>query len=141
MQKNFGIATVVGFLVLFFLGYALYGVALVGFFEANTGGATNVPREPMAIWAVAVGQLLFAAFLPLALGWKGVGSAADGAKAGMLVGFLVSLSYDLTLWGTTNLMNTMGTIGDVVVFTAISGVAGAAIGAMLNRGGGQAQAA
>jgi len=140
MQKNFGVATVVGFLVLFFLGYALYGVALAGFFEANTGGATNVPREPMAIWAVAVGQLLFAALLTLALGWKGVAGTADGAKAGLLVGFLVALSYDLTLWGTTNLMNAAGMIGDVVVFAAVSAVAGAAIGAMLNRGG-QAAAA
>ncbi|MDH3223475.1 MAG: hypothetical protein OEO23_07140, partial [Gemmatimonadota bacterium] len=102
--------------------------------------ATNVPREPMAIWAVAVGQLLFAALLTLALGWKGVAGTADGAKAGLLVGFLVALSYDLTLWGTTNLMNAAGMIGDVVVFAAVSAVAGAAIGAMLNRGG-QAAAA
>ena len=49
------VGSLVGGIVLFFLGYAIFGVLLAGFFEANRGSATGVNRESIDFVVLAIG--------------------------------------------------------------------------------------
>ena len=62
--QRFAIGTVVGGLVLFFLGYLVFGVVFADFFAANAGTATGVQKEPFD-------------FVSLAIASAGVGRGAD----------------------------------------------------------------
>ena len=121
------LGTLVGGLILFFIGYALYGVLLAGFFEANQGTATGVMREDMSFVALALGQLMWAGVLTMILGWRGATSAADGFAGGATVGGLFFLGFDLTLYATTNISTLTGAFADAVVAALLFGIAGAAI--------------
>jgi hypothetical protein len=121
------LGTVVGGVVLLVLGYALYGVLLTGFFQANAGTATGVNREPMNFVALTLGQLAWGAALTAILAWKGASTPADGAATGAIAGALVFLGFDLTLYGTTNVQNLTASLVDAAVATVLFAVTGAVI--------------
>ena len=125
--RNCLMGTLVGGIVLFFLGYGLYGILLAGFFEANTGTATGVTREPFDFVSLAVGQLMWAGAITMVLGWKGASTAMDGFTTGATVGALFFLGFDLTLYATTNLSTLTGAIADAVVATILFGITGAIV--------------
>ena len=121
------LGTVVGGLVLFFLGYLTYGIVFASFFEANAGSASGVNREPFNFVALAIGQLAWGAVLTLILGWSRVSSVAEGVKAGALAGLLFFLGIDLTLYATTNISNLTASLVDPILAAVLFGVTGAAI--------------
>lgn len=126
------VAGVVGGIVLFVMGFLLYGLAFMGFFEANAGSATGVYKEVPTFWALGLGQLLTGIFLALILArWPGARSFAGGLKVSLGLGLLLGFAFDLTWYGTTNIMNLTGTLVDPFVLAVEFGVAGGVIGAML----------
>ena len=133
--QRFALATVVGGITLFVLGFLIYGVLLMDFFAANTGSATGALREVPLFWSLGLGELALAALLTLAIGgWARKASAADGLKTGAVVGLLLSLAVGLTFYGVTNMSNLTATLTDIVVGTVRLALAGAAIGAVLSKG-------
>ena len=133
--NKLAVATLAGAVTLFFLGYLIYGMALAGFFETNVGSATGVPRDPLNLVAIGLGQIPAALFLAMAISrWGGSETAAGGAKVGALFGFLVALGTDLTLYGTTNISNLTATLVDPFLAMVLFAVSGAVIGMMLGRG-------
>ncbi|MEX2295381.1 MAG: hypothetical protein WD804_03590, partial [Gemmatimonadota bacterium] len=58
--------------------------------------------------------------------------AGGGAKVGAIVGFLMALSYDLTMFGSSNLMNLTATLVDPLIsgvhFAVVGGVTAVALG-------------
>ena len=133
--KKFAIGTVAGGIAFFLLGWLLYGMLLMNYFEANAGSATGVNRESMNMIALFLGNLAMAALLTLVfLRWAGVSTFMGGLKAGALIGLLIALGLDLTMFGTTNIMTLNGMVMDVVVYTIMSAVAGGVIGWLLGMG-------
>jgi len=53
--QRLALGTVVGGLVLFLLGYLVYGVLFASFFATNVGTATGVTREPFNFVALLLG--------------------------------------------------------------------------------------
>ena len=136
--KQFLLATVLGAITLFALGGLVFALALAGFFEANS---TSAMRDAPLFGWIALGQLILAALLTLVLGsWARVSSAGDGLKKGLLFGLLMAGGYDLTLYGTSDLMNLPATVVDVLGVALLVGAAGAVIGAILSRSSSQASA-
>jgi hypothetical protein len=131
--QRYLLGTLAGGIVLFFLGYLLHGVLLAGFFAANMGSATGVTREPFDFVSLALGQLVWGAALTTVLHWRGVSAWMDGLKTGATVGLLMFFGIDLTLYGTTNIMNLTGAVADAVVATVLFAVAGAVIAAVQGR--------
>jgi uncharacterized membrane protein len=127
--QRFVIGTVVGGLVLFFVGYLIFGILTVDFFEANRGSATGVPKDPINFVALAVGQLAWGSLLTLILNWRSSSSIGQGASIGAIVGVLVFAGIDLTLYATSNVQNMTAALADVVLTTVLFAVAGAAIAA------------
>lgn len=77
MDKNFAIGTIVAAVAFVVLGWLGSQVNFGEQVAMNAGGL--------------IGVLFQGAFLTLVFGWRGVGSAQDGAKVGALVGALMSL--------------------------------------------------
>ena len=121
------LGTVVGGLVLFLLGYLVYGVLFASFFATNVGTATGVTREPFNFVALLLGQLAFAAILTMIFGWSAVRSAGQGAKIGALAGLLFFLGIDLTLYATTNVQNLAASLVDALLAALLFAVSGAVI--------------
>ena len=130
--QRFLLATLSGGVTLFVLGGLIYALLLSGFFEANM--SSGVMRDPPLFVWIAIGQLVLAAFLTLAIGsWAGVASAGEGFRKGALFGLLFGAALDFTMYGTSNVANMTATVADIGITTVVLGVAGAVIGAVLSR--------
>ena len=125
--QRLALGTVVGGLVLFLLGYLVYGVLFASFFATNVGTATGVAREPFNFVALLLGQLAFAAILTMIFNWGAVRSASQGAKIGALAGLLFFLGIDLTLYATTNVQNLAASLVDPLLAAVLFAVSGAVI--------------
>lgn len=129
MNKKCILATVAGGVALFVLGYVFYGLLLVDFF------ANDVMSAAPNYMALAGGQLAGGALLALVLSWKGAEGPVEAFKAGAGVGVLYSLSMGLTMFGTTDGINTMTTvIGDAVVMLVMYGIGGMVVAKILHDG-------
>ena len=141
MDKRLITGTVAGGITLFVLGYLIYGLALADFFAGNAGGATGVARDPVIMWAIAVGEFSIAALVTLALGWTGASSMGDGFKTAALVGFLVWLGADFIHYGVSDVANLTATIVDPLVELVRNGIAGVVIVAVTGKMAGSASSA
>lgn len=127
------IGTVVGGIVLFFLGYLVFGVLFADFFAANAGTATGVEKMPFDFVSLGIGQLAWGAALTVILTWAGVRSIGQGATTAGIAGLLVFLGFDLTMYATSNMSNLTATLVDPILAGVLFAVAGAAITAATGR--------
>jgi hypothetical protein len=130
-SQKFLLGGLVGGILYFLLGYVCYGLLLKNFF-ADNGMATNM--DTMVWWAMIVGNLAGGYLLAYILGKASVASAGGGAGTGFVVGLLMSLSFDLIMYGIGKGMTLKAIAADVAVGAVISAIAGAAIGAVLASG-------
>jgi hypothetical protein len=120
--------TVVGGIVVFLVGWLIYGVLLMDYMKANMNQCTARPEGVMIWWAMIASQFLSALLLTLVLKWSGAKGIADGLKTGALFGILLGASMDLSFWSMTTLYNNLGVLAvDVVVYTLLMAVMGMVI--------------
>lgn len=132
--KQWAAGIIGGAIVLYALGYVIFDTLLGDFYAANGGSATGVPRDPQILWAVGVGALAYAALMMNALKAHAASlSVACGAKVGAMVGFLLWLCADFTLYGITNMNNLTLTIVDPLAELVRGGITGALLAALLPR--------
>ncbi|MBK9107199.1 MAG: hypothetical protein IPM92_02155 [Saprospiraceae bacterium] len=130
------IAGLLGGIAYFFLGWLLYGMLLASTFESLMGSAQGVNRsdDEMVLWALAIGNLAMGLAMAYILNnWAKVSTVQTGAINAATVALMLSLGYDLMWFSTTHLMTLSGVLLDVVVYTAMSAIAGAIIGWWLGR--------
>src|SRR5262249_33824800 len=126
--------TLVGGVVLYIVGYLMFTVVFGGFYAANAGSATGVDRSAELTWAVALGSLAYAALIIYAMGNRGGSlSIGGGITVGAIVGFLVWLNADFTLYGLTNIANLTRTVVDPLLEIVHGGIGGFFIGLVLGR--------
>ena len=132
--KRFVIGTLAGGIVMYLVGYLIWGLLLADFFAANAGSATGVARETRLIWAVVLGTFSLAALVTLAVGSQaGASTILDGLKIGAIVGFLVWFGVDFMDYGIRNVSNLTATIVDPLLEIVRTGIGGAVIAAVLGR--------
>ena len=129
--KRIVIGTIAGSIVLYIVGYLIFSVAVADFYAANTGMA-GVFKEPNLQWALAVGNLPMAVLITLCLTNRAP-TVVGGLIIGGILGFLVWLHADLSLYAFTNLFNLTVTLIDPVLSAIPSALAGAVIAAVLAR--------
>ena len=125
--------TVVGGIVLFFLGYLIFGIVFDDFFAANAGTATGVPKMPLNFVALGIAQLAWGAALTLILNWASVRSIGQGVTVGGLSGLLFVLGIDLTMYATSNTQNLTAALVDPILAAILFAVAGGAIAAVAGK--------
>ncbi len=128
------VATVVGGIVLLVTGYVIFNMLLMDFYTANVGTATGVDRDAPVVWALIVGNLLYAALITYAIGQRGAANITEGAMVGAIVGLLLWGTADITLYGFSNIANMTRTLVDPIVELVHGGLGGAVIAAMLRSG-------
>jgi uncharacterized membrane protein len=131
------IAGLIGGVVAFILGYLAWGLLLGDFFEANSGSASGVMRadEEMLWIPMILGHLSWGLFFALIFGrWANISTFVTGAKAGAVLGFLVSFTFDMINLGSTNLSTLTGAIVDILVMSIIAAIVGGVVGWYLGRG-------
>src|SRR5678815_1184609 len=80
-------------------------------------------------WALILGQLAAGFLTAYVIGKAGATTAGAGAGVGFVVGLLVCLGFDLTMYGvSTTISSLKGLAADVAASAVISAIAGGAIG-------------
>lgn len=130
------LTTLVGFVVLFLLGWLLYGFLLMDFYTTNTGTATGVMRSEtdMVWWALILGNLFQAYLLVYIFGkWANITTFGGGFSGGLIIGLIIGFAFNLSMYGTANIANLTATLVDPFVSGIMMGVTGGVIGWMLGR--------
>ena len=134
--KNFFIGGIVGGIVFFLLGWLFYGTLLAGYFHEHPGTATGVekPMDQMIWWALILGNIMSGFLLAYVFSKSGVATMVSGLITGGVLGFLMSVSYDLIMFATTNITSKHSMVADIATFTVMSAIAGAVVGAVMGMG-------
>ena len=128
--QRFLIATVLGGVTLFLVGFLVWGLALANAYEASV-----VDREaPLFLW-LALSQFAWAAVLTVIIGkWPGASTPGGGFKAAAIIGFLISVALGLGFYAMMTLPISVMSYVDPFLWAIYFGTAGAAIGWWLGRG-------
>ena len=128
--KKFFISGLIGGIVSFFVGFAIYGIALAGVMEASAGTATNVAKGPteMVYWSIMLGSLFMGFTLAFIFELGKIKSTGRGFVIGAIAGLFIIAGHDFTSYGTANLFNLKGLFIDLGASTIMQAITGAAIG-------------
>ncbi len=119
-------ATLAGFIIYFLLSWLVYGVLLLDFYEANSMQYEGLMKEMPDMLLMVVGGIVWAFFIVYIFQVIGnVRTAGKGFTAGLILTFLILLSYDLYFMASMNLFNWMLMIVDVVFGSIVGGIVGA----------------
>lgn len=129
------ISGIVGGVVIFLAGYLIYGMIMMNYFMSNMVTYTGLMKEPMELWAMAVGNIVLGILLAYILQMGGVVSASRGAGIGAIVFFMIGLSINLVMFAQMNLSPLHVSFVDAICMAIMGALAGAVIGWMLGRGG------
>lgn len=135
MNTKFLVGALIGAIVFFFSGWLVYGIMLADTMASFTNTACARPMEEMNMGLMVAGNLGFGLLYAYILsGNAKFASLSGGAVGGAIVGLLMSFSYDNMIYAQSTMMTSYtGIIYDVVSWTVLSTLAGAAIGWWLGR--------
>lgn len=129
------IAALGGAVVNFFLGWLVYGLLLMDYYEANTVQYEGLMNEMPNLFMIFLGGLSMALLYTIIYQvWAGIKTFLGGLKAGIIIGFLFSLSINLYWQASMNLMTNQVAILDVFIGAAMLGLMGGVIGWILGIG-------
>ncbi len=122
------LATLAGFVVMFLLGYAIWGYATADFFESHT--LNSFMKDPPDMLIIAISNLLAVFALSTIYGKWAAGnySAASGFNFGFWIGVFIGLGINLLTYGTTEMMDLTGHLVEAVIDIIFYGILGAVIG-------------
>ena len=136
MNSKVLIASLLGAVTAFILGYLLWGMILADFMSHNSGSATGVMKTKMGgtdMLSIFLGNLAISyLFVHIFTKWAGISTFSGGLRAGALIGLLMALGFDLVSYGANNIMNMNATIVDIIAGTAYYAIIGGVIGGYLN---------
>jgi hypothetical protein len=131
--KKFLTGTIVGGITYFILGFVFYAVLFDGYFETHGNYGSLERTDHLIWWALILGNLAGAAMLTyIFLNWANIITFKSGLKAGIIIGLLLALSFDLIMFATTRLLDWRGIVVDIAIGTVMTAIAGGVIGAVLH---------
>ena len=133
--RKFVLASIVGGITYFFLGFVMYGLVLEDFFSAHTAPGIAKSDTEMKYYPLVVGNMATACLITLIfVRWAKIRTFAEGFKASALIGFLVGTGFDLVVYDTAKMMSAVGTVASILVTAMNMAIVGGVIGAVLGRG-------
>jgi uncharacterized membrane protein len=132
MNSKTIVAAITGLILMFFLGWLVWGILLVNFYQANTVEYPGLMKEMPDMIPLILGQLLMSFMLAFVFQrWAGIKTFMGGLLGGLILGGLISAAYDLYFLAGMNLYNVPVIIVDIIVNTAMLGLVGGVIGWIL----------
>ena len=126
----------IGTVVAFLLGWLVYGMLLHNYMSENMGSATGVMKgdEDMNWIALILGHVAMGMLLALIYGrWANISTFATGAKAGAVIGFLMTAMHALISLGTSNIHAWNTAIIDMIAGAVITAIVGGVVAWFLGR--------
>lgn len=132
-SKSNLLATLVGTIVMFFLGYLIWGIATADFFEEHS--TINVMKEVPDLGMIALANLIAVfALSTLYSKWaRGHHSLSQGFQFGAWIGVFVGIGMGLLNYGTTEFMDLTGYMAEAVLDIIFYGILGAVIAFMYQK--------
>lgn len=125
------ISGIAGGIVAFFAGWVIYGMLLMDYMTQNSGSATGVMRTDadMIWWALIAGNLLMGILYSYIFNkWANIATLGAGIGAGAVIGLIMGAGFDLTMYGTSNIMNLNATMVDIAASTVLGALTGGTVG-------------
>lgn len=118
------LSTIVVGIVLFLLGWLIYGILFADYFHRFFGHIQR-PMDEMKIWAFGVANLAQAFFMYMiyAKGYKGGSPVSEGFRFGILIGLFLSIPHMFMTWGGMPVM-ARGAAADAIVCLFMAVIAG-----------------
>ena len=131
------LSTIIGGIVLFVLGWILYGLIFMNFFTEGYGKIMRDPND-FKMWAIIVANLLQAFFLAWIYpkGYKGGSPAKEGFMFGIEFGLLLSVPYVFYMWASYPITWQVALVDGIIVGFMIL-IAGLVIGLIYGNIGGK----
>lgn len=130
------IAGIAGGVIFFLLGWLIYGILLMDFMTANAGpAAATMHKEPMEMWALVVSNLSWGFLFAIMFGkWAAGITPAQGAMRGAIVGLLVAMFIDFSMYAMCNMFTVKTLAVDIAATTVIAAIGGWGIAYVLGMG-------
>ncbi|MEK7255565.1 MAG: hypothetical protein AAB316_12525, partial [Bacteroidota bacterium] len=127
------LGAVAGGITYFLLGWLVYGTLLKDFTqsypELKPETVTDIMRNPMVMWAMALGCLVYGLFLAIVMGrWASISTFAAGAKAGAIIGLLWAFASDLMMYSMFKTMSLNAVFIDPLIAGVLSAITGGVVG-------------
>jgi phosphotransferase system glucose/maltose/N-acetylglucosamine-specific IIC component len=122
------LGTLAGFVGYFMGGFVMYTIVFKDALASampNMASAQAEPKMEVLVFGNLVAAFLIALIFER---WANIRTLGTGAIYGGLIGFLIAVSFDSMIHGTSNLMSWGGVFLDGIVYGIISAIAGALIG-------------
>lgn len=127
------ISGIVAGVVIFLVGYVIYGIAMADYFASTMPSYPGLIKEPMEIWSIGVGNLIWGILLAWSLNAAGIASASKGAVYGAVAFFLFAVGTGFVVFGQMNMNTIQSIFVDGLCSAVMMGIAGAAAGWILGR--------
>ena len=86
MDTKIILGGVAGGILFFILGYLVWGLALMGYYEANYNQCMAKEMEDFSWWAMILSNFVWAFLLAIIFKWADVGDFIGGVKVAGIVG-------------------------------------------------------
>jgi hypothetical protein len=122
------LSTLVVGVVLFLLGWLLYGILFMDMYKQYFGEFMR-PEYDMKIWAYAVANFSQAFFMYIiySKGYKGGSPFLEGLKFGILISLFMGIPYMFMTWGGMR-VSYQGVVFDAILFMILITIAGVLTG-------------
>ena len=130
--KEFLISSVVGAIVLFLLGWLIYGLILA--YEPNTD---HCDKETFNLAFIFISEVLMSMVLALIFThWSSMRSFGSGAKTGAIYGLLLAAAFSSAMYAFKDFMTMEIMAMDAVISAVRFAIAGGVMGLVLGMMGG-----
>lgn len=118
----------------FFFGWLVFGILIPDSTEYGVEGLMRGDNE-MVWWAMIVSNLAWGLLLAyIFVRWANISTWWTGFKAALMIGFLITLSFDTGMYSMTNMFSDLTSLLiDLVLNTVYTGILGALAGWLAGR--------
>ena len=129
------VATLVGGITLFLLGWLIFGILLMDFFKANMHSYAGLMKEPPNFVGLIVFNLAFAWLFAFIFDyWAKIRTFAGGLKGGALIMLPITIAIDFQYLAFMNLhLSYTPIIVDIIASTALGAIVGGVIALVLGK--------
>lgn len=135
MNGRIIITLLLGAIANFLLGWIIYGMILMGYMESMLIEYEGLMNEesPAMMVGYFISSLAMAGILIYIIK-RGLANSRQGLMAGLLLGLLMSISYNVMFYTGWNLTNSVAYyVLDTLAFTVMTGLTGLVVGWLLGR--------
>jgi len=124
---------IAGGIVVFLTGFLIYGILMMEYFVNNTNSFPGFNKDPMEIWAIASGNIIWGVLLSYVFSLGVIKTAGSGALHGAILFFLFSLGMNTVSYGQYNLYSLPLSIVDAFCMAILGSLGGALTGWLLGK--------